>query len=75
MKRTKTPPPQTVDEAGVGDSPEYLAGWAKELVKAVGKREARLAAAEYRTIAANKRVPAAERKSAIKRADAIEKKL
>jgi len=74
--KSKKRPVQTTDEAdSLADTPEYLRTWAKELVKAAGKREARLAAAEYRTISANKRVPAADRKSAIKRAEAIEKNL
>jgi Arc/MetJ family transcription regulator len=74
-RKPKTPPAQTADEAGLADTPEYLAKWSRELVKAAGKRDARLAAAEYRRIAANRRVPAAERKSATRRAKAIEKYL
>ena len=77
MKRAKsTGPARTADEAGsVGDSPEYLAQWAKELVKTAGKREARVALAEYKRLATDKAVPKAERKSAAARAKAIEKKL
>jgi hexokinase len=35
------------------DSAEYVAAWARDLVDAVGKREARLALAGYQAIAAN----------------------
>ena len=57
------------------DTPEYVKGWAKELVKTAGKAEARLALAEYKRLATDKAVPNAERKAAAERAKAIEKYL
>lgn len=57
------------------DTPEYVKGWAKELVKTAGKAEARLVLAEYRRLATDKAVPKAERKAAAERATAIEKYL
>jgi hypothetical protein len=57
------------------DTPEYLATWARELVKVAGKREARIALAEYKRLAADKQVPKAERAAARKRARAIEQRL
>jgi hypothetical protein len=74
MKRK--PQASTTQEADItADTPEYLAGWAKELVKLAGNREARLALAEYRRLAADKKIPKAERKAAAERAKAIEKYL
>ena len=57
------------------DTPEYLAMWARSLVKAAGKPETRLALAEYRRLAGDRRVPRAERQAAAERAKAIEKYL
>lgn len=74
MKRK--PQASTTQEADITtDTPEYLAGWAKELVQVAGKREARIALAEYKRLAADKKVPKAERAAAAKRAKAIEKRL
>lgn len=57
------------------DSPEYIDKWARELVKTAGKAEARQALAEYRRLAADRKLPKPERKAAAARAEAIEKKL
>ena len=57
------------------DSPEYLARWARELVKTGGKKQARLALAEYQRLATDKAVPQAERKAAAERAKALEKRI
>jgi len=54
------------------DSPEYVAAWARDLVDAVGKREARLALAGYQAIAANKRLAKADREIAVERVKALE---
>jgi hypothetical protein len=75
-RRARTPTRQDAEPSGPpADTPEYLAGWAKELVKVAGKREARLALAECRRLAADKKVPKAERAAAAERAKAIEKRL
>ncbi len=57
------------------DSPEYVAAWARDLVDAVGKREARLALAGYKAIAANKRLNKTDREVAVERVNALEKRL
>jgi hypothetical protein len=66
MKRKpRTPSDGDTDTTDIlADTLEYLRTWAKELVTTAGKREARLALAEYRRIAADKRVPKADRKIA-----------
>ncbi len=75
QKNTDSRDAMTDEADAIGDSPEYVRSWAKELVKAAGKREARMALAEYRRLAADKSVPPAERKAAAKRAAEIEKNL
>ena len=57
------------------DSPVYVGAWARDLVDAVGKREARLALAGYQAIAANKRLAKADREVAVERVKALEKLL
>lgn len=75
-REPKRRPVQNTGEAdGIGDSPEYLREWARALVKTAGKREARVALAEYKRLATDKAVPKAEQKSAAARAKAIEKNL
>jgi hypothetical protein len=75
MKQRKTRPARTSTDADSIDIPEYVATWAEELVEVAGKREARVALAEYRRLAVDKAVPKAERKAAAERAAAIEKRL
>ena len=57
------------------DSPEYVEAWARDLIAAVGKREARLALAEYKAIAARKRLAKADRIVVVERIKALEKYL
>jgi len=57
------------------DSPDYVEAWARDLVDAVGKREARLALAGYKTIAANKQLNKADREIAVERMKALERLL
>ena len=69
MKQPKKRPVQAADAAdSIDDSPEYLATWAKTLVRAVGKREARLALAEYKRLAADPNVTERGREIAAQRA-------
>jgi hypothetical protein len=75
MKRKPRAPSDRDTTDSPADTPEYLRTWAKELVKIAGKREARVALAEYKRLATDKVVPKAERKSAAERAKAIEKEL
>jgi hypothetical protein len=72
-RKPKTPPAQTADEAGLADTPEYLAKWSRELVRAAGKRDARLVLADYRAIANNKSLGDDDRRIARRRAKAIER--
>jgi len=53
------------------DTPEYLREWSASLVKAAGKREARIALEQYQAIAIDKRVSKADRQIAANRAKAI----
>ena len=57
------------------DSPDYVAAWARDLIAAIGKREARLALAGYKSTAANKRLKKTDREVAIERVNALEKLL
>lgn len=75
MKRNTRAPAQGSEIDFPVDTPQYLATWARELVKTAGKAEARQALAEYRRLAADKKVPKLERKAAAARAEAIEKRL
>ena len=54
------------------DSPEYTAAWARDIVAAVGKREARKILGDYEALAANKRLAKADRDIAAERVDALE---
>ena len=55
------------------DSPEYDEAWAKDVIAAIGKREARKILADYQVIANNKRVPKSDRKLAEERAKTLGK--
>lgn len=57
------------------DSPEYVLAWARDLVDAVGNREARTILADYQALAANKRLAKADRDIAAERVKALEKLL
>ena len=57
------------------DSPDYVATWARDLVAAVGKREARRILADYTSIADNKRLAKQDRNVAAERAKALERLL
>jgi len=74
MKRKlKTPPVESTDEAdNLEDTPEYLATWARSLVKA-GKADARLVLADYKSLAANRELHKSDRDIARKRAEALER--
>jgi len=54
-------------------SPEYTAAWARDIVGAVGKREARKILADYQALAANKRLAKTDRDIAAERVKALEK--
>lgn len=54
------------------DSPPYVEAWARDLIDAVGKREARLALARYKAIVANKRLSKTDREVAAERVKALE---
>jgi len=56
----------------VPDSPEYVKAWARDIVAAVGKREARKILGDYEALAANKRLAKADRDIAAERVDALE---
>ena len=53
------------------DAPGYVAAWARDLLAAVGKREARRLVADYKAIAANRRLAKADRDIAAERAKAL----
>lgn len=55
------------------DAPEYIEAWARDLVAAAGKREARTILADYRALANNKRLAKADRDIAADRVKALEK--
>ena len=57
----------------LADTPEYLVAWAKSVVKEAGKREARLVLADYKAIAANRRLAKEDREIAAGRAKALER--
>ena len=57
------------------DSPDYIEKWARDLVAAVGKREARRILADYRGIADNERLARRDREVAAERAEALEELL
>ena len=57
------------------DSPKYVETWARDIVAAVGKREARKILADYRALADNKRLAKADRETATERVRALEKLL
>ncbi len=50
------------------ESLEYVKAWARDLVAAVGKREARRLLDDYKAISSNKRVAKADRDIAARRA-------
>ena len=50
------------------DDPEYVRQWAKDLVAAIGKREARTILERYRAFASNKRLSKYDRAVAEQRA-------
>ena len=54
------------------DSPEYVQAWARDLVDAIGKREARTILADYKAISENKRLAKRDREIAAERANALE---
>ena len=53
------------------DSPEYVETWARDLVAAVGKREARKLLADYEAIAGDKRLARTHRGIAAERVNAL----
>lgn len=55
------------------ESPEYVAIWARDIVAAVGKREARTIVADYEAIAGNKRLTKADRDTAAEQVKALKK--
>jgi hypothetical protein len=57
------------------DSPEYVETWARELVAAIGKREARTILADYKAIADDPKVTKHGRNAAAERAKALKRLL
>jgi hypothetical protein len=57
------------------DSPQYVEIWARDLVAAVGKREARTILADYKAIAEDPKVTKHGRNAAAERAEALERLL
>ena len=53
------------------DDPAYVASWARQLVAAVGKREARRIMEGYGALAANRRLAKLDRDTARQRAEAL----
>lgn len=53
------------------DSPEYVAAWARDLETAVGKRELRKILADYKRLAADRRLTKEDRAIARKQAKAL----
>lgn len=69
MTKKPTPKPAAGTKATdpLADTDEYLAKWAKALVKA-GKRDARLVLADYQALASNRELDKTDRDAARKRA-------
>jgi len=53
------------------DAPEYVLAWARDLVDAIGKREARTILADYKAISENKRLAKRDREIAAERVNAL----
>ena len=53
------------------DDPEYVAQWARDIVVAVGKRQARKRLASYRALAEDKKLAKRDRAVAAQRAEAL----
>ena len=57
------------------DSPKYVEAWARDLIAAAGKREARSTLANYRKLAADPKLTKYDRKVAAERAEVLERLL
>lgn len=57
------------------DAPEYVETWARDIVAAIGKREARKLLADYEALAGNKRLAKADRDVSTERVKALKKLL
>lgn len=57
------------------DSPEYVEAWARDLIAAVGKREARRLLAQYEGLASDPKVTKHGREAAAQRGKALKKLL
>ena len=57
------------------DDPEYVRSWAKALVAAVGKRQARAVLEDYRALASRKRLDKYSREVAAQRAKILKELL
>lgn len=57
------------------DSPEYVEAWARDLIAAVGKREARKILADYQALADDPKVTKHGRTVAAERAEVLERLL
>ena len=55
------------------DSPEYTGAWARDLIAAIGKRQARLILADYRARADDPKVTKHGRAIAAERAEILER--
>ena len=57
------------------DDPGYVQMWARDILAAVGKRQARVILDDYRALAGNKRLAKRDREKAAERAKALRKVL
>jgi len=53
-------------------SPEYVEAWARDLIAAIGKGEARRILVDYRALADNKRLAKVDRETAAERVEALD---
>ena len=66
----KTPDRPRSHRIASGD-PQYIEAWARDIVAAVGKREARRLLSDYRALCENKRLAKADREVAAERVEAL----
>lgn len=64
-----------IQSDGATGSPEYVEAWARDLIAAIGKGEARRILVDYRALADNKRLARADRETAAERVKALDRRL
>ena len=69
----KRPPDKPRRPVKPEDSLEYVEGWARELIAAIGKHEARRILANYRVLAEDPKVTKHGRKTASERAEVLKR--